>query len=158
MKNRILTNSTRTIKKSFPRFLSLIIMSLLGVMVFVGLLATSPDMLNTIDNYYDEKNVYDIKILSSMGLIEDDITALKNIENIKEVEGIYSTDILLSSEDSEYVVSISSIPKQINIIELVEGKLPTKENEIVVEENFITKTKYKIGDTITIDSDNIKSK
>ena len=73
MKNRILTNSTRTIKKSFPRFLSLIIMSLLGVMVFVGLLATSPDMLNTIDNYYDEKNVYDIKILSSMGLIEDDI-------------------------------------------------------------------------------------
>lgn len=158
MKNRILTNSTRTIKKSFPRFLSLIIMSLLGVMVFVGLLATSPDMLNTIDNYYDEKNVYDIKILSSMGLIEDDITALKNIENIKEVEGIYSTDILLSSDDSEYVVSISSIPKQINIIELVEGKLPTKENEIVVEENFITKTKYKIGDTITIDSDNIKSK
>ena len=158
MKNRILTNSTRTIKKSFPRFLSLIIMSLLGVMVFVGLLATSPDMLNTIDNYYDEKNVYDIKILSSMGLIEDDITALKNIENIKEVEGIYSTDILLSSEDSEYVVSISSIPKQINIIELVEGKLPTKENEIVVEENFITKTKYKIGDTITIDSDNIKTK
>ena len=158
MKNRILTNSTRTIKKSFPRFLSLIIMSLLGVMVFVGLLATSPDMLNTIDNYYDEKNVYDIKILSSMGLIEDDITALKNIENIKEVEGIYSTDILLSSDNSEYVVSISSIPKQINIIELVEGKLPTKENEIVVEENFITKTKYKIGDTITIDSDNIKTK
>lgn len=158
MKNRILTNSTRTIKKSFPRFLSLIIMSLLGVMVFVGLLATSPDMLNTIDNYYDEKNVYDIKILSSMGLIEDDITALKNIENIKEVEGIYSTDILLSSDNSEYVVSISSIPKQINTIELVEGKLPTKENEIVVEENFITKTKYKIGDTITIDSDNIKSK
>ena len=158
MKNRILTNSTRTIKKSFPRFLSLIIMSLLGVMVFVGLLATSPDMLNTIVNYYDEKNVYDIKILSSMGLIEDDITALKNIENIKEVEGIYSTDILLSSDNSEYVVSISSIPKQINIIELVEGKLPTKENEIVVEENFITKTKYKIGDTITIDSDNIKTK
>lgn len=158
MKNRILTNSTRTIKKSFPRFLSLIIMSLLGVMVFVGLLATSPDMLNTIDNYYDEKNVYDIKILSSMGLIEDDITSLKNIENIKEVEGIYSTDILLTSDNSEYVVSISSIPKQINIIELAEGKLPTKENEIVVEENFITKTKYKIGDTITIDSDNIKSK
>ena len=58
MKNRILTNSARTIKKTFPRFLSLIIMSLLGVMVFVGLLATSPDMLATLDNYYDEKNVY----------------------------------------------------------------------------------------------------
>ena len=158
MINRLLTNSTRTIKKSFPRFLSLIIMSLLGVMVFVGLLATSPDMLATIDNYYDEKNVYDIKIISSMGLIEDDITALSKLENVKEVEGIYSTDILLSSDNNEYVVNISSIPKQINIIELVSGKLPTKENEIVVEENFIIKTKYKMGDTIQVESDSLKYK
>lgn len=157
MKNRLFTNSTRTIKKTFPRFLSLIIMSLLGVMVFVGLLATSPDMLATLDNYYDDKNVYDIKLLSSMGLIDDDITALSQLDNIKEVEGIYSTDVLLSSDNNEYVVNISSIPKQINIIELVSGQLPTKENEIVVEENFITKTKYKIGDTIYVESDNLKS-
>ena len=82
MKNRLNTNSIRTIKKTFPRFLSLIIMSLLGVMVFVGLLATSPDMLATLDNYYDKNNVYDIKILSTMGLIEDDIKSLENIKNI----------------------------------------------------------------------------
>ena len=156
MKNRILSNSTRTIKKTFPRFLSLIVMSLLGVMVFVGLLATSPDMLHTIDNYYDDKNVYDIKLLSSMGLIEDDINILKNIKNIKEVEGIYSTDVLLSSDNNEYVVSISSIPSKINLIELVEGKIPTQDNEIVIEENFIKKTKYKIGDTIQINSENLK--
>ena len=113
MKNRILSNSTRTIKKTFARFLSLIVMSLLGVMVFVGLLATSPDMLTTLDNYYDTQNVYDIKILSSMGLIEDDITTIKKLKNIKEVEGIYSTDILLSSNNTEYVMNISSIPKQV---------------------------------------------
>ena len=57
-KNRLKTNSNRTIKKAFPRFLSLIIMSLLGVMVYVGLLSISPDMLSTLDNYYDTKNVY----------------------------------------------------------------------------------------------------
>lgn len=158
MKNRILSNSTRTIKKTFARFLSLIVMSLLGVMVFVGLLATSPDMLTTLDNYYDTQNVYDIKILSSMGLIEDDISAIKKLKNIKEVEGIYSTDILLSSNNTEYVMNISSIPKQVNLIKLVEGKMPTQENEVVVEENFISKTKYKIGDTIKVDSNNFKNK
>lgn len=157
-KNRLNTNSTRTIKKTFPRFLSLIIMSLLGVMVFVGLLSTSPDMLATLDNYYDKQNVYDIKILSSMGLIDDDIEELNKIKNIKEVEGVYSTDVLLSSDNNEYVVNISSIPKKINNIELVEGKLPTKDNEIVVEENFITKTKYKLGDTIVVDTDDLKNK
>ena len=154
--NRISTNSTRTIKKSFPRFLSLITMSLLGVMVFVGLLATSPDMLATLDNYYDQNNVYDIKILSSMGLIEDDIKELNKITNIKEVEGTYSTDVLISSDNNEYVVNISSIPKTINKIELITGSMPKNEKEIVVEENFISKTKYKIGDTINIESDNLK--
>ena len=153
MKNRITTNTLRTIKKSLPRFLSLIIMSLLGVMVFVGLLATSPDMLITLDNYYDKNNVYDIKILSSMGLIDDDISAIQKINNINNVEGIYSTDILLSNKEDEYVVNISSLPHNINNIELVQGKLPTKENEIVFEDNFIHKTKYKIGDTIKIESD-----
>ena len=157
-KNRLNTNSIRTIKKAFPRFLSLIVMSLLGVMVFVGLLATSPDMLATLDNYYDKQNVYDLKILSTMGLIEDDIESLKKIKNVKEVEGSYSTDILLSSDNNEYVVNISSLPRKINAIELVKGKLPTKDNEIVVEANFITKTKYKIGDTITVDTDNLKNR
>ena len=153
MKNRHITNTIRTIKKSLPRFLSLIIMSLLGVMVFVGLLVTSPDMLRTLDNYYDKNNVYDIKILSSMGLIDDDISAIQKINNIKKVEGIYSTDVLLSNKQDEYVVNISSLPLNINNIELVQGELPTKENEIVFEDNFIKKTKYKIGDTIKIESD-----
>ena len=157
-KNRLNTNGVRTIKKAFPRFLSLIIMSLLGVMVFVGLLAVSPDMLKTLDNYYDKQNTYDIKILSTMGLIEDDIESLKKINNIKEVEGIYSTDILLSSNNNEYVVNISSLPNKINKVELIEGKLPTKDNEIVVEENFLTKTKYKLGDTLSIDNDNLINK
>lgn len=157
-KNRLNTNGIRTIKKAFPRFLSLIIMSLLGVMVFVGLLAVSPDMLKTLDNYYDKQNTYDIKILSTMGLIEDDIESLKKINNIKEVEGIYSTDILLSSNNNEYVVNISSLPNKINKVELIEGKLPTKDNEIVVEENFLTKTKYKLGDTLFIDNDNLINK
>ena len=155
--NRIKTNSTRTIKKAFPRFLSLIIMSLLGVTVFVGLLATSPNMLATLDNYYDKNNVYDIKILSSMGLIEDDINILEQIDNVKDVEGIYSTDVLLSSNDNEFVVNISSLPKNINNIELIKGKLPTKDNEIVVEENFITKTSYNIGDTIIVSSDDLEN-
>jgi putative ABC transport system permease protein len=93
MKNRITTNILRTIKKSLSRFLSLIIMSLLGVMVFVGLLATSPDMLITIDNYYDKNNVYDIKILSSMGLINDDISAIQKINNINNV---YDKELLIA--------------------------------------------------------------
>lgn len=88
VKNRLKTNSYRNIKKSFPRFLSLLIMSLLGVFVYAGLQATSPDMLKTLDNYYDKYNTYDIKVISTLGLTDNDITSLKKISNIKDIEGI----------------------------------------------------------------------
>ena len=62
MKNRILTLSLREIKYSFKRFLSLAILSFLGVAFFVGLKLTGPSLNKTIDNYYNTNNVYDIKL------------------------------------------------------------------------------------------------
>lgn len=156
--NHIKTNTTRTIKKTFPRFISLVVMSLLGVMVYVGLQATSPDMLKTLDNYYDKKDVYDINIISTMGLIEDDIKALEKLPNIKNVEGTTSEDILLTIKNNEYVINISSLPSNINKLTLLKGKLPKKDNEIVIEENFLKNHNYKIGDTLTIESETLLNK
>ena len=65
MKDRLNTTSIREIKSSFKRFLSLLVMSMLGVGVFVGLKMSSKDMLKSLDAYYDSKNVYDIKILET---------------------------------------------------------------------------------------------
>ena len=155
--NRIQTNTIRTIKKSFPRFLSLIIMSLLGVLVFTGLTSTSPDMLNTLDKFLDDNNAYDLKIISTLGLTDKDIQSLKEVNSIKEVEGIYSKDVLVSKDESEDVLNISSIPITINTLELIEGRMPSSENEIVVEPNFLTKLGYSLNDTITIEDDNIKA-
>ena len=153
-KNRLLTNNIRTIKKNFPRFLSLIIMSILGVLVFVGLQATSPDMLKTLDKFLDEYNTYDINITSSMGLDDNDIQKLKEIDEIEDIEPQYSEDVLIKKDDSEYVLKISSLPSKINKIELIKGKLPSSNNEIVVEENFLSKLGYKLNDKIKIENEN----
>ncbi len=155
-KNHIKTNTIRNIKKSFPRFLSLIVMSLLGVLVFTGLTSTSPDMLNTLDKFLDDYNSYDFKIISTMGLTDNDIESLKQVDSIDEVEGVYSKDVLVSDNDSEIVLNISSLPNKINTLELIEGHLPTSDNEIVVEQNFLTKLGYKLNDTIKIEDENIK--
>ena len=108
-KNRILTNSLRVIKLSFPRFLSLTVISMLGVFCFAGLGATAPDMIKTLDNYLDSTNTYDIKVLSTMGLTDNDISALKKIKGVDQVEGGYSKDVLITEDDSEYVINVSSI-------------------------------------------------
>lgn len=149
-KNRIFTNSLRVIKLSFPRFLSLTVISMLGVFCFAGLGATAPDMIKTLDNYLDSANTYDIKILSTMGLTDNDISVLKKIKGINQIEGGYSKDVLITEDDSEYVINVSSLPTDINKLKLIKGKLPTKDNEIVVEEVMLSRCNLKIGDTILL--------
>ncbi len=156
MKNRLITNSIRTIKKSFSRFLPLMVMSFLGVFVFAGLKSTKPDMIDTLDKFLDEYNVYDFKIMSTLGLTNNDLTYLKSIPNVKNIEYSYSKDVLIKDENDDYVINISNLPKDINIVKLIKGKLPEKDNEIVVEENLVNKTNYKIGSIIKINDSDFK--
>lgn len=155
MKNRIITNSIRTIKNSSSRFIPLIIMSFLGVFVFAGLQETKPSMLKTLDNYLDKYNTYDVKIVSTMGLTDYDIQSLKQVENVKDLEGVNYIDTIIYDDKEEYVLNVSSLPKRVNNLNLIEGKFPDKEDEIVVEKNFLTKTSYKIGDVLEIVDDNL---
>lgn len=158
MKNKILTNSFRTIKKSFSRFIPLFVMSFLGVFVFSGLQSVKPDMMTTLDNFLDEHNIYDLKVISTGGLTDDDVVALMGIEGIKDVEYSYSLDKIIQIEENDLVINISSFPKSINSLKLIDGKFPSQNNEIVVENNFIKKTSYKIGDTINIEDKKLKQK
>lgn len=150
IKNRLKTNSYRNIKKSLPRFFSLLIMSFLGVFVYAGLQATSPDMLNSLDNYFDEYNTYDVKIISTLGLTNNDITSLKKISNVKDVEGINSVDSLIKINKKDLVINVTSLPKNINKLKILSGRLPSKENEIVIEENMLKENNLQLGDTINL--------
>lgn len=67
LKKSLLKNSLKTIKKTRRRFISILIMAFLGVGFFAGLVASSPDMLDSLDNYADNNNLYDISILSTLG-------------------------------------------------------------------------------------------
>ena len=139
----IFKNSFRKIWKSKGRFLSLILIVILGTSFFAGVRETASDMIKTLDNYYDETNLYDFKIVSTMGLTDDDIVSLEEIDGIKEVEGTYSIDTLIDG-DAVKVSAISDISK----VTLVDGRMPKKIGECLGEDEL-----FKIGDTITIEDD-----
>ena len=82
LKKSLLKNNLKTIKKTRRRFISILIMAFLGVGFFAGLVASSPDMLDSLDNYADNNNLYDISILSTLGFTDEDI------EKIGEIDGI----------------------------------------------------------------------
>ena len=154
MKNRLLTNTKRYIYFSFPRFIALMIMSFLGVFVYAGLQATSPDMMASLDQYLDTHHHYDIKVISTLGLVDEDVTALKNIKNVENVEGFYSKDVAFENKGNDYVINVSSYSSTINTLEVIEGKLPSSKSEIVVEEK-LQNLGYEIGDTIELNNEDL---
>ena len=151
MKNKILLLSFREIKKSYKRFLSLLIMSFLGVAIFVGMRNAKNVMVASLDTYYDKNNVYDIKLVSTLGLSDDDIDAIKDIEIVENAYGIHSKDIYFYHNDRTYVLKTCGINNNINKISLNKGDYPKNDNEILVEDYLLKHSNLNIGDYINVD-------
>ena len=155
MKTALLKDGIKVITKSYKRFISLLLIVLLGVGFFAGLRAASPDMKATVDKYFDDLNVMDIQVISTLGLTNNDLEAIKNVGNVENAEGSYQTDAIVKIDEEEVVVKLETSCNNINMLELVQGKLPEDIDECVVEERFLEETGHSIGDTIEIEVDDV---
>lgn len=154
----IIKDTFREIKSTYKRFISLLLIAFLGVGFFVGIRSTSPDMEISLNNYYDENNVYDIKIISTAGLDQKDLLALKKIKQVAGAYGTYSFDTLVYDQDVELVTKVTAINDQVNKINLVKGRLPKNNKECVIDAIMINTQNLKIGEQITIDSPYVVNK
>ena len=128
-------------RKNIGRFLSVLFIVALGVGFFAGLRETTPDIQSTLDNYYDEHNLMDFKIVSTMGLTEDDVSSIEALEYVEKVIPSYSVDVLIGGEE----VRVHAIEEDINNVDLKEGRMPEANTECVADH-----TKYELGDTLSI--------
>lgn len=140
------------IRSSLGRFLSIFFIVAIGVAFFSGIRSTEPDMRYSGDAYFDEKNLMDIQVVSTLGLTEEDEKALAAVDGIETVEGGYSADAACLVNDSQKVVHIMSILPTMNTLTLEDGRLPEGKEECVVDSDFLPKSGYKIGDQITFSS------
>lgn len=150
MKKKALYKDIRQeIKKTLPRFLSIFMMSALGVSFFSGVRAAMPDMLSTTDRYLKESNLFDLQIKSTMGLQKEDLKAVLNTEGVRDAELGYSADLFCDKEGEQYVVHLMSAGTMAKC-EVSQGRMPRKENEIFLDEDLAEKLGYDLGDTITL--------
>ena len=134
------------------RFLSILLIVLLGVGFFAGIRAVSPDMKKTADMYFDENKMMDIEVISTKGLTDDDVKEIQDLQDVKIVEGTYSKDVLTKVDEEEVVLKIHTLSDNINCVKLQQGEMPKNEEECVVEESFLNSTNKKIGDTIILEA------
>ena len=86
--NKVLvTDAVRTVKRTMPRFISIIAIVALGISFFAGMNATAPDMLDTMKEYMNTSNAMDIQIISTAGLTDEDVRVLGSITGVKAIKG-----------------------------------------------------------------------
>lgn len=140
------------IKKTMGRFVSIFFIVALGVAFYSGIRASEPSMRITADQYFDDSELMDLKVMGTMGLTKADIKAIGKVSGIEAVEGGYSKDVLCPVGDNEKVVHMLSKEKNFNQVSVVEGRLPEKAGECLVDEDFLSYTDLKVGDAVTFHS------
>lgn len=155
MKSMMMKSTLREIKQSLGRYLAILAIVALGVGFFAGLKATKPAMVETGDRYLKEKQLYDFRLLCTLGFDDKTVEEISKREDVRTVQGGYSFDILCqsSSDGSANVMKAYSITEGVNELEVVAGRLPKSADECVVDarmysEKYIGK-KLKLAATNT---------
>ena len=140
------------IRRSLGRFMSIFFIVAIGCAFFSGIRASEPDMRYSGDAYFDDKNMMDIEVISTMGLTDDDLQAIEDAGGVAAVEGSYSVDVLCSEGDNQIAVHVMSLLPEMNQVQLEGGRLPEAEDECAVDVDYLNESSLEIGDEITFSS------
>lgn len=142
----------RTIVQSRKRFISILVICVLGVTMVTGLRASCFDLRNSADAFFDSQQLYDVSIQSTLGLSADDVEAVSKIDGVQQAEGTWTEDTYTDAGSSRLSVEVKALSESgINEPYLVSGELPTTSNEIAVTQNYLDVSGASIGDTVTLE-------
>ncbi|MEH6943832.1 ABC transporter permease [Bacillus sp. JJ722] len=141
----------RDIKQSIGQFIALVLVIAVGAFFYAGLVTYSNDLSAYTKGYFKEHNLSDLNVYYNQ-LSKVDVAGLRNIEGINRIEGRYTFDATQSFEDYKTLLKIHSIPVQneINMPTIIEGIIPSKKDEILLDSHYAKEHHYRVGDQISI--------
>lgn len=134
---------------SLGRFLSIFSLMMIGAIALIALKVTGPNLEQSAQNFIDDQNMFDLAVMSEYGITEDDLEDIKSLDG-STVEAGYFTD--LTEKDTTNAVRVFSKPDKISQFEVIDGELPSKDNEIALAPTM--QDDYDIGDEITFEQIN----
>ena len=135
---------------AWKRFISIALISLLGVAVLTGIYAGCRDAFLATDRFFDTQGLHDIQVLSTAGLTDDDIAALRKISGVAKVQGERSQTVTVDLNGKKTVTMQEIGTNGIAQPYLQSGRMPERSGEIAVTRKFIKDSGYKKGDHITV--------
>ncbi len=160
----------RSIRGSLGRFVAIAAIVALGCGFYAGLRMTSPDMAHFADEYYDGTALMDIRVVSTLGLTDADLEALRGLDDVEAAMGAYETDVMATIDGEQYAVRVHSLPESavasvqvdamnvesddssyLNRLVLTEGRWPEQPGECIISADRVMATPTAVGDEVEID-------
>ena len=142
----------RTIKGNLKRFVAIVVITILGTAMFSGLKAGCDDLRTAADDFYDSQQLFDMRVLSTLGITQDDVDTLAGIEGVAHAEGGYAETAHVKVAGERASVDVKALSDSgINEPYLVEGELPDSAGEVAVTRGYLKDSGASIGDTLTIE-------
>ncbi len=155
MKSIMKKTTLREIRQSLGRYLAIFAIVAMGVGFFAGLKITRQVMITSANAYLEEKQLYDFRLLSTLGFGDEDVQTLSSKEDVRFVEGAVAADILyFNQQGNEDVIKAHSLLQNINGLEVVAGRLPQQATECVVDANLYDKS--ALGTKIVLSENNVE--
>ncbi|WP_242277265.1 ABC transporter permease [Bacillus cereus group sp. BfR-BA-01446] len=141
----------RDIKQSIGQFIALVLITAVGAFFYAGLTTYSTNLSAYVNGYFQEHNLSDLNVYFSQ-ISKNDVARLNKIEGINKIEGRYTFDATQAFEDYKTSLKIHSIPIQnrINTPTIIQGNIPSKKNEILIDSRYAKEHHYRVGDQISL--------
>lgn len=152
MQNTTLKMTGRSIRISIGRFAALFLIIALSVGFFAGLKLTKADMQKTLGLYLKNQQMYDFRLISTLGFTSEDETSFEKMDGVRSAEGSKSVDLLMEFDGNILPYTVLAIPEKINLPSLMEGRMPDADSECIADANVFNAE--DIGKTITVAAEN----
>ena len=145
--------TVREIRKTLGRFLAIFAIVALGTGFFSGLRITTPVMVHTVDQFYRQYQLFDYRLVSTLGWNESEVEEIRRQDNVRAAEGAWQYDVIVENEEGDTAVfKAHSLTSSLNGIRLEEGEMPESDSECLLDSR--NRMGCQIGDTIRLSGDN----
>lgn len=145
-----LLDTWRSWLRAWKPFLSIMIISMLGVAVLTGIYAGCRDTFMAANRFYERQGLHDVEVVSTMGLTDEDVDALRGVDGVDDAAGVHIERVTIDGEDGHHLNATLREPASMDVPYVREGRLPGAAGEVAVTEQFAHDTHDHIGGTIDV--------
>lgn len=146
------TDARRNLQRQIISWISIVVIGMVALVAYLSLIYSSEAIRQAVSSYYNNYNLWDIEVTSTLLMDENDLAAIRALPGVKHAEPVRMAGARLLDVELETNVTVQSLPDKISVPELLEGRLPSTDGECAIEQQLRKILGFGVGDKIKVSS------